>query len=146
MPVELRNAQRRIRVDVRRVKRVAEKLLEGLRREKMVLSLLLTGDRQMATLHERWMGDPSPTDVLSFPMKAVRPEPVEGQRPRLLGDIAISVEMAARRHPRDPMKEIEKYLIHGILHLVGHDHVRAVDHKKMSAEARRLSRLIAKEH
>ncbi len=67
MPFELRCAQRRIRVDLRRVKQVAEKLLEGVQREKMVLSVLLTDDQEMAALHERWMGDPSPTDVLSFP-------------------------------------------------------------------------------
>ena len=149
MPVELRSTQRRIRVDLRRVKQAAEKLLKGLKREQMVLSVLLTGDREMAQLHERWMADPSPTDVLSFPQDPQRRRPPEAasgaslrRTPPILGDIAISVETAARRAPRDPMKEIEKYLIHGALHLVGHDHARPREKMAMRAEARRLRRLI----
>jgi len=103
---------------------------------------LLTDDQEMAELHERWMGDPSPTDVLSFPARAKVPFP--GVVP-FLGDIAISVETAARRAPGDPIKEIEKYLVHGVLHLVGHNHAKMAEKKKMWAEARRLRRLIAKE-
>ncbi len=154
MPVELSSARRRIRVDLRRVKRVAERLLEGVQREKMVLSVLLTDDQEMAALHERWMGDPSPTDVLSFGgvtagARLKKSEqvfsPAPAVTPPVLGDIAISVETAARRSPGDPMKEIEKYLVHGVLHLVGHDHAKAREKKTMWAEARRLRRLIAKE-
>ena len=144
MPVELRSAQRRIRVDLRRVKQVAEKLLEGVHREKMVVSVLLTDDQEMAALHERWMDDPSPSDVLSFPAEE-KGTLHFGTHHLFLGDIAISAETAARRSPGDPMKEIEKYLVHGVLHLVGHDHAKAEEKKKMWAEARRLRRLIAEE-
>ena len=138
MPVELRNNQRR-KVDIRRLKKISQVLLDEVGQGHRVLSVLLTDDAEMADLHERWMGDPAPTDVLSFPAEGVGPAE-EG----LLGDIAISVETAARRSPRNLMKEIESYLVHGVLHLTGHDHARAAEKKRMWAEARRLKQRIGK--
>ncbi len=128
MPVELRNEQRVIRVDTRSLKRHAEKFLDVLGCGDAYLSILLTDDRRMAQLHERWMGDPDPTDVLSF----------SGDDKTVLGDIAISVETAARRSPRAFMREITRYLIHGTLHLVGHDHATKKEKERMNQAARRL--------
>lgn len=104
-------------------------MLEAIGRPEATLSVLLTDDREMAQLHERWMGEAGPTDVLSFPMG----DP-------LLGDIAISVETAARRRPRDVEGEVTRALIHGLLHLIGHDHARKPDKDRMDREARRLWR------
>ncbi len=160
MPVELRNAQRTVRLDLRRLRGAARQMLEAVGRPEATLSVLLTGDREMAQLHERWMGEPGPTDVLSFPMGEVmkRRNGEPGKRrwsrfadsptppfshSNVLGDIAISVEMAARRRPRDVQREVTRLLIHGLLHLIGHDHVRATDRRRMDREARRLWRLLS---
>lgn len=149
--VLLRNSQRRIRLDGRRLRRRAQRLLEALSRGDELLSILLTDDRGMARLHGRWMGDPSPTDVLSFPyaQRGLRgslaghpcrggPVPVLKSPPGVLGDVAISVETAARRRPRGAQAETERYLIHGLLHLAGYGHARGWDRRRMDRKARRL--------
>jgi len=132
MPVELRDEQRRVRVDTRRLQESAMALLKALGRERACLSILLTDDRRMRKLHEKWMGEKGPTDVLSFPM----------EDPKILGDVAICVTMAARHSPEDVMGEVIRTLIHGVLHLVGYDHVRTTDRERMNRQARRLIRVV----
>ena len=134
MPVELRNAQRAVPLDTRRLKRQAEALLAAAGQEGSVLSVLLTDDRRMARLHERWMGEPGPTDVMSFPMGEAR----------ILGDVVISVETAARRRPKNPAGEVLRYLVHGLLHLTGHDHRRKAERLRMDRQARLLRRKAGK--
>lgn len=134
MPVECRNSQRRLRLDTRQLKGIAQRLLEALEKPETTLSLWLTDDRQMARLHQRWMGEFVSTDVLSFSQV--------GSPGDLLGDVAISVETAARRSPKDVQGEIVRYLIHGVLHLVGHDHVKEKDRRQMEKEGSRLKRLL----
>ena len=133
MPVELRNEQRAVPLDTRRLKRQAEGLLREVGRRGSVLSVLLTDDRRMALLHERWMGEEGPTDVMSFPMSEAG----------ILGDIVISAETAARRRPRDPAGEVLRYLVHGVLHLAGHDHRRKAERLRMNRQARLLKAQVA---
>lgn len=134
MPVELRNEQLRVRIDGRRLQRQAESLLAAVGRADSVLSILVTDDRRIAPLHERWMGEPGPTDVMSFPME-------EG---RILGDIVISAETAARRRPKDPHGEVLRYLVHGLLHLTGQDHTTARERLRMDRQARLLEKGVTK--
>ena len=128
MPVELRNEQRVVPLDTRRLKTQAEGLLEEVGRPEAVLSILLTDDRRMARLHERWMGEEGPTDVMSFPMSEAG----------ILGDIVISAETAARRRPKDPAGEVLRTLVHGLLHLVGYDHHAKAQRLRMNRRARLL--------
>ena len=73
----------------------------------------------MADLHERYMDEPGPTDVLSFPLDEADGT---GDGRRLLGDVVIAPAVAARNNPDDPAAELRLLLVHGILHLLGHDH------------------------
>ena len=139
----LRNAQRQVRLDLRRLQKTAQTMLAAIGKPKGTLSILLTDDQEMAKLHERWMGEPRPTDVLSFAMgspQVPRGAPRHPWPPLLLGDVAISVETAARRRPRDVQAEVTRYLIHGLLHLVGYTHARKRDKDRMNREAERLWR------
>ena len=104
------------------------------------LSLALVGDLAMAELNERHREKHGPTDVLSFSL-------VEGPhtafRGTLLGDVVIDVEQAARqarRARRSLDDELAKLMIHGVLHLLGHDHEEDDDARRMRAEERRLWR------
>src|ERR1700755_2451403 len=110
------------------------------------LSVLLVDERTMTDLHERWMGEPGPTDVLAFPMDELRPPPPGSSRgdqgasgepappPGLLGDVvlcpAVPADQAGQAgHPlRD---ELELLCTHGILHLLGYDHAEADEHAEM---------------
>lgn len=81
------------------------------------LSLSFVTSDEMAYLHERYMNEPGPTDVLSFRMDN---EPV-GEEIRVLGDVIIAPSVAAQNNP-DLKAELRLLTVHGILHLLGHDH------------------------
>lgn len=90
------------------------------------LSIVLVDEETMADYHERFMDLPGPTDVMSFPMDELR-APEEGEEPPLglLGDIVLCpavTERQAAENGREPRAEAEYLLIHGLLHLLGHDH------------------------
>lgn len=90
------------------------------------LSILLVDETTMADYHERFMDLPGPTDVMSFPMDELRaPEDDEEPPMGLLGDIVLCPQVTARQAPdngRSIDGEAEYLLIHGLLHLLGHDH------------------------
>ncbi len=88
----------------------------------------------MRTLNRRYRGKDRTTDVLSFPM---REGAFADLRPELLGDIVISVpaaERQAKEAGHSLIREIERLLVHGLLHLLGYDHERG------PAAARRMRR------
>ncbi len=90
------------------------------------LSILLVDETTMADYHERFMDLPGPTDVMSFPMDELRAPRDDEEPPMgLLGDIVLCPQVTARQaseNGREPDAEAEYLLIHGLLHLLGHDH------------------------
>lgn len=106
------------------------------------LSILLVGTDVMTELHEQWMDEPGPTDVLSFPMDELRPG-AEGHpsSPGLLGDVVLCPDVAARQ-ARDAGHSTQEELLllttHGILHLLGYDHAEPEEEKEMFALQRQL--------
>lgn len=100
------------------------------------LSVLLVDEATMSAYHEKFMGEPGPTDVLSFPMDELRAPADEDDEPPLgmLGDIVLCpavTDRQAAQHGRQPQEEAEYLLIHGLLHLLGHDHATAEEKKEM---------------
>ena len=81
------------------------------------LSVSFVDETEIADLHVRYLGEPGPTDVLSFPL-----DEEEEHGVRILGDVVIAPSVAARNHPDDPEAELRLLLVHGILHLLGYDH------------------------
>jgi len=105
------------------------------------LTIVLSDDKQLHELNLQWMGVDSPTDVLSFPSDEIDPE--NGNR--YLGDILISVERAAeqaRAAGHSVEAEVQLLSVHGVLHLMGHDHAEADDKARMwKAQAEILAQL-----
>jgi len=127
--VELRSQHPSGPALARRVRARARLLLGALDRPEASLSILLTTDGRIRTLNRRWRSVDHATDVLSFP--AHHPP---GSGPDL-GDLAISLDTARRRAARAGRAlgaEVDRYLVHGLLHLVGHDHVRPADARAMA--------------
>jgi probable rRNA maturation factor len=101
------------------------------------LSIMLIELEPMAELHERWLDEPGPTDVMSFPMdeydSARRPDaPSSG--PALLGDIVLCPAFAADQaatagHGLDD--ELHLLTVHGVLHLLGYDHAEPDEERTM---------------
>ena len=99
------------------------------------LSILLVDSCVMAELHLKWMDEPGPTDVLSFPMDELRPGR-EGapSSPGTVGDIVICPEVAAKQAAEAGHTAREEILLlttHGILHLLGYDHAEPDEEREM---------------
>ncbi len=120
-------------VAIRKAARAA--LAEG-KRPTLRLSIACLTDRRLARLHDEWLGDPSPTDVLSFDLSDGTSE---------VGEILVSHECArrtARSRAVDARRELLLYVVHGVLHLCGHDDHAPRDRARMrAAEARVLASL-----
>ncbi|MGN8246182.1 rRNA maturation RNase YbeY [Cellulomonas soli] len=106
------------------------------------LSIMLVGTDVMTDLHVRWMDEPGPTDVLSFPMDELRPGREGEPTPAgLLGDVVLCPEVAAQQARAAGHSTAEELLLlttHGILHLLGYDHVEPEEEKEMFALQRTL--------
>ena len=145
MSVRLAVPPKRIKLphlDIPLLKRRARAVLRALEQPRSELSIDLVGDREIRKLNRDYRDQDRATDVLSFSLVGGE---WAGYRGEMLGDVVISVETAARqarkRH-RSLDEEACRLLIHGILHLLGHDHERPEEQRRMRAEERRLSALL----
>jgi probable rRNA maturation factor len=132
MPVDVRVRLTKTPISRAVLKRLIERVLAAAGESSSELSVELVGDRRMRRLNRLYRNKDRATDVLAFPMReATNPHP------SLLGDVVISMRMAARQakeagHSVD--EELAMLLIHGVLHLCGYDHERG------EREARRMAR------
>lgn len=115
MTVHVINNQNQFTLDVRRIKSLTRLIMRELNLDDRQICVLLTDDEGIKELNDRYLNRHRPTNVLSFPMN-------EGN---ILGDIAISVETAARDADEGGIPlfdEIIFLIIHGLLHLAGYEH------------------------
>ena len=116
MNIEVRNRQRKYRINQRNVKKDANTILSLCGVDNIELSILIVNNRSIRELNKKYRGMDKPTDVLAFPM---------GGHSKLLGDIIISMEKThaqAAERGHSPEQEFKILLTHGILHLLGYDH------------------------
>ena len=105
------------------------------------MTIVLTDDAQLHELNREYLGVDAPTDVLSFPASETDPE----TGAQYLGDIVISIPRAmlqaqAGGHPLEA--EVQLLVVHGTLHLLGHDHAEVEEKARMwQAQAEVMSRL-----
>jgi len=101
------------------------------------LSVALVDEDRMAQLHEQWMGEPGPTDVLSFPMDDLRiPGEGEGAPVGVVGDVILCPQVALRQASdagHATSDELALLLTHGVLHCLGLDHAEPEEHERMFA-------------
>jgi probable rRNA maturation factor len=107
------------------------------------VTIRVTGDEALRALNRDFLALDEPTDVLSFPSAEV--DPATGSR--YYGDLAISYPRArdqARAGGHPIWAELQLLVVHGVLHLLGHDHALAVDKQRMwSVQAEILTQLKA---
>jgi probable rRNA maturation factor len=99
------------------------------------LSISFVTEDEISELHRRYLQEDGPTDVLSFPLDDEAGE--DGLRQ--VGDVVIAPAVAARNNPDDPAAELRLLLVHGILHLLGHDHMDDRERAEMWARQERYS-------
>ena len=95
------------------------------------LGITLVDEDEITKLHVQWMDLPGPTDVLSFPMDELKPFSASNG-PGIIGDIVICPQFAAKQAVNhSTADEISLLTVHGVLHLLGFDHVQSDEHKVM---------------
>ncbi len=117
---------------------------EGVRRPAE-LGLAFVGEAEIAALATVWLRSDHPTDVLAFPVEAsarrsLRRAP-EGDPPLLIGDVVVCPPVAARQADEAGhalADELALLIVHGVLHLLGHDHAGPVESLKMKRRTRML--------
>jgi probable rRNA maturation factor len=142
--INITNLQKAVKIDLNQVKKIARKALLALGEEKSDLSVCIVDNSQIKDLNYKYKGLNRPTDVLAFSLR-------EGQGVRggefILGDVVISAQIArsqAKRLRRKIKDEINLYIVHGILHLVGYDDNTKAARKKMEAMQEKLASETAK--
>ena len=133
-------------VDARALVSVARHVLDSLGVHPLAeLAISVVGVERMTELHVQWMDEPGPTDVLSFPMDELdvrtaratgRPldaRPADGE-PLVLGDVVLCPEVAAKQAVEaghSTADELALLTTHGVLHLLGFDHMEPEEHAEM---------------
>jgi len=113
---------------------LARATLEAEGEPRSELSVSFVTPEEMADLHRTYLGEEGPTDVLSFPLDDLGEDGV-----RVLGDVVIAPAVAAANRPDEPTSELRLLLVHGILHLLGHDHEDEDDRAAMWAKQERYT-------
>lgn len=109
------------------------------------VSVIAVDAETMTEFNSRFLGKDGPTDVLSFPIEEgpwdAQAEESGNDCPILLGDVMLCPEVAHRNAPEHAgtyAAELELLVVHGLLHLLGYDHIRDDDADKMEAREREL--------
>ena len=133
------NRQRTRRLDRKLIEEIAQEVLTDLGVEDVELGVHFVSAKEMARVHEQFMNIVGSTDVITFDHGSEPPTSVHGE-------IFISVEDAiaqAREFKTTWQSEVARYVIHGILHLLGFDDVAPDARKKMKQAENRLMNRIA---
>jgi len=130
-------------VDAERIATLARFVLDRMKVHPLAeLSVVAVDTEAMSALHQQWMDEDGPTDVLSFPMDELRPgKDDEEPEPGLLGDVVLCPSVAATQAAaagHSTAEELDLLTTHGILHLLGFDHAEPDEEREMFGLQSRL--------
>jgi probable rRNA maturation factor len=134
--IQIENRQKKQRVSLRQLRKVAQKILSVSGCPDAELSVLIVGDRRIRQINREYLQRDKATNVISF---AQQEGQVIGGERCVLGDVVISAETAARDAGEAGLplaSELYFLLMHGILHLLGYDHERSGAEEAARMEAR----------
>ena len=118
------------------VRRAAEAALADTGASGIEIGVVLTDDAKMRALNRTWRGKDAATNVLSFPAPTSA-----GVEPRLLGDVVLAYETIAREAAEQRISardHLAHLTVHGVLHLLGHDHENDRDAEAMENREREI--------
>ena len=114
-----------------------------LKGKNTIFTILLTNSLNMKRLNKKFRNQNKATDVLSFPSFPLSSLKLSKEKNIYIGDIAISYEIIdIRSNENDFFLELDKVWIHGLLHLIGHNHIKEKDYFKMNRIEKRILNLI----
>lgn len=146
MQIELSNQQEKLTVTQEMEDKIIEVLEEAARvhevNDMAEVSLMLTDDESIHEMNREYRGIDRPTDVLSFALEEGEEEEIfGGPEENLLGDIIISVETAVRQaeeYGHSVEREMSFLALHGMLHLLGYDHMEEEERQAMRAQEKAI--------
>ena len=115
------------------------KIIRFFKGKNIIFTILLTNSQNMKKLNKKFRKRNNSTDVLSFPSFSAKNLKTIKEKKIYIGDIATSYEIVNLRSKKKNFhKEFDKVWVHGLLHLVGHDHIKNQDYYKMSKIEKRI--------
>jgi len=123
MKIQIDNQQKRIKINKRKIRAEVTELLKALDCENKELSITFVDDPAIQLINKKYLSKDRPTNVISFSLQEGE---FGGINPELLGDVVISVDTASSDAQKGHLtfdEEILFLIIHGLLHLLGYDHV-----------------------
>lgn len=153
--VHVSNQHRPYKIDRKKISHIVTEISRRLGVAQYEICLQFVSPRKMQALNKKYRHQDKSTDVLSFPqynwkralkVKSTPTSAVKILNPLPLGDVIICADEAENNaeelgHTLD--KEVCFLLVHGILHLVGHDHMKPTEKKRMFSEQRKLMRFFS---
>lgn len=128
--------------DITAVRRAIETVGRLYGAEDAEVSVTLTDDAHIHELNRIYRAVDRPTDVLSFALiESEEPEIVGAQGHDVLGDLVISLERVAAQaeeYGHSPLRELSFLTVHGMLHLLGYDHMEEAERQEMEEEQRHV--------
>ena len=115
----------------KKLKKISQ-IVKFLKRKNTTFTILLTNSLNMKKLNKKFRNQNKPTDVLSFPFFSKSNLKFIKQKKIYIGDVAISYEIInLRAKKNDFLLEFDKVWVHGLLHLIGYNHIKNKDYYKM---------------
>ena len=126
----------------KKLKKISKKI-KFFKNKKIIFSILLTNSLKMKKLNKKFRNCNKSTDVLSFPSFSLKNLKLIKEKKFYIGDIAVSYEIIDLRSKKSNFfLEFEKVWIHGLLHLIGYNHIKNKDFIKMNKIEKRIFNLI----
>ena len=156
MSLTIINRQRTKKINTYLLKQITEDLLAHLKIDSAELGILLVGAKEMTQVNWQFLHHEGSTDVITFDHhddagRACSPLLADGAhgvtRPTIHGELFICVDEAvaqAKKFQTRWQAEVARYVVHGVLHLLGHDDLKPDLRRKMKREENRLGRRLAK--
>ena len=120
-----------------------QKIIKFFKDKNIIFTILLTNSLNMKKLNKKFRKLNKPTDVLSFPSFSLRNLKLLKEKKIYIGDIAIPYEVINLRSKKNNFfMEFDKVWVHGLLHLIGYNHIKNKDFFKMSKFEKRILNLI----
>jgi probable rRNA maturation factor len=123
MKIQIENQQKRIKIDKRKIRADVNKLLKLLDCGNKEISITFVDDKTIQSINKKYLSKDRPTNVISFSLQEGE---FGGINPEMLGDVVVSVDTAESDAEKGHLtfdEEILFLIIHGLLHLLGYDHV-----------------------
>jgi probable rRNA maturation factor len=145
MNIAIANRQRTRKINSRLLKEITVALLADLKIKEAELGINLVAAREMALVNETFLHHKGSTDVITFDHTEKR-KAEGGKRKQLHGELFVCMDDAilqAEQFQTSWQSEVVRYIVHGILHLLGHDDLKPQLRRKMKREENRLLRRLA---